>query len=195
MDELTFRIAYAGFAVALFTVLFLVFSHRLDRKTFLTPVTVGFIFSAITAQFIGGGVASPLFGGILTGYLIKNITKWSTLFRAGALNATLTLAALFVPLHITLYNTGLSDLLAMIATAGYNLSAEQFLYLLMGNFLLYYVTIFVVITGLSTILGSYLRRILLPTTAKAAVEPAGGGSPSRPQSIYLKRLDEINGSG
>ncbi|MEM4188594.1 MAG: hypothetical protein QXN56_05510 [Candidatus Hadarchaeum sp.] len=162
MDELTFRAAYAIFGAALFVLLFFIFSRRLDRRTFLIPVAAGFIFSAVTAQLIGGGVASPLFGGILTGYLIKSITEWKTLFRAGATNATLTLAALFIPIHLFLYQTSLPDILAMISTAGYAVNAEQLLYLLIGNFLLYYVTIFIVLTGLGAILGSYLRRVLMP---------------------------------
>lgn len=162
MDEMTFRVSYAVFGAVLFILLFLVFSRKLDRKIFVVPVVVGFIFSAITAQLLGGGVASPLFGGVLTGYLIKNSREWKTLFRAGAVNATLTLAALFVPIHLSLYQTELSEILTMISSAGYALTAEQLLYLLIGNFLLYYVTIFVVLTGLGAILGSYLRKLLLP---------------------------------
>lgn len=150
------------FGAALFLLLFFVFSRKLDRKTFVVPVAVGTIFSVVTAQFIGGGIASPLFGGILTGYLIKNIGEWKTLFRAGAVNATLTLALLFLPIHLSLYQTSLPDILAMIATSGYAINAEQLLYLLIGNFLLYYVTIFVLLTGVGAILGSYLRRVLMP---------------------------------
>ncbi|MGC8817310.1 MAG: hypothetical protein ACP5PX_05870 [Candidatus Hadarchaeum sp.] len=162
MDEFTFRAAYAIFGAVLLALLFFIFSRKLDRKLFAVPVVVGFLFSAITAQFIGGGVASPLFGGVLTGYLVKNTTKWSTLFRAGAANAALTLAALFLPAHLTLYQTSLADLLAMISTAGYTITAEQFLYLLISNYLLYFVTIFTFLTGTGAILGNYLRRVLMP---------------------------------
>ncbi|MGQ9787866.1 MAG: hypothetical protein ACUVQM_00915 [Candidatus Hadarchaeaceae archaeon] len=161
MDEITFRSAYAVFGMALFILLFVAFSRKLDRKTFVIPVAAGTVFSFVATQIIGGGVASPLFGGILTGYLIKNIGEWKTLFRAGAVNATLTLAALFVPIHISLYQTSLSDILTMTSTAGYTIDAEQLLYLLIGNFLLYYVTIFVLLTGVGAILGSYLRRVLI----------------------------------
>jgi len=77
----------------------------------------------------------------------------------------LTLIALFVPLHVSLFKTSLSDILAIISATGETLNAEELLYALFINFL-YYVFIVLAMSCLGAILGGYLRKVLKPAVPK-----------------------------
>ncbi|MFH1821593.1 MAG: hypothetical protein ABH852_04035 [Methanobacteriota archaeon] len=177
MDELTFRVIYAVFGAVFVGALLFLFSRKLDRKTYLAPVIVGFLFATVTSVIVGGGILSFLLGGILTGYLLKDVTHWSSLFRAGGLNATLVLAALFIPNTMVLignvtyglFTSRLSDMLAAIAEIGAPATAEDLLYFLIGNYISSALLV-IAFAAIGAILGGYMHKVIKPA-AKKIEEP------------------------
>ncbi len=161
-DEIAFRIIYAAIGLGLIGLLFFFFSRKLDRKTYLIPVIIGFLFGTVTDIIMGGGMISLslLLGGVLTGYFIKGVVSWPLLFRVGGLNGTLLLAVLtIVPTLVVIFTINLSDILELVTASGQTLTAEQLLYDLIQT-LIIRALIFILIVGVGAILGSYLRRIL-----------------------------------
>jgi len=175
MDELSFRVIYALVGALFIGALFFTFGRKLDRKTYLVPEIIGFLFATITAVLLGGSLVSFILGGVLTGYLLKDVAGWKSLFRAGGLNATLVLTALFIPNTMIIiggktygiFTSGLSEMLTAIAAVGPQVTAEDLLYFLIGNYIFsaFLVIAFVV---LGAILGGYVRRILKPAERKVA---------------------------
>ena len=177
MDELTFRVSYTALGLVLPAVLLFLFSRRIDRKTYLSPVILGFFFAIGTSFLLGGGIIAFLFAGVLNGYLLNAKLRWFSLFRAGVLSGALLMVAFFVPGSIFsigggtfgLYTSHLSDILTALSAVGQNLNADQLLYYLIVNL---YITTFIMvgIVGLGAILGGYLRKLLKPA-AKESEEP------------------------
>ena len=169
MDELTFRVAYAAVGIGLPAVLLFLLSRRMERKAYLFPAVVGFLFALGTSLVLGGGIIAFLFAGVLTGYLVNIKLRLVSLFQAGGISGTLIMFALFVPGSI--YNIGggtfglltspLGDIMNALSAVGQTVTAEQLLYeLALYNALTTFLV--VTITGMGAVLGSYLRKLLKP---------------------------------
>jgi hypothetical protein len=160
MDDFQLALAYGAFMVAVTCVTLLLLSWRLDRKRYLRPVIYGFIFGAGCSVLFGANPVSPLFGGILTGYLLaREEGNWLLQFRAGAMNAVLIDLIIFLRAVLILLTRGSVEALGQAAGSE-------------GLFWLYGSTIFVLfgditVIGGGAVVGGLLRKVFSPKTPPA----------------------------
>lgn len=157
MDDFQLALAYGAFMLAATCVLLLLLSWKLDRKRYIRPVVYGFIFGAGCSVLFGGGTISFLFGGILTGYLLsREVGNWLLQFRAGAMNAVLIDAIIFLEAVIVLLTRGAVEALGQPA------GSEDLFWLYGSTAIVLSRDIFVI--GGGAVVGGLLRKFLSPKT-------------------------------
>jgi hypothetical protein len=159
VDETQFIIGYTAFVAVLMTVSLFLLCRGMDRKRYLRPVFYGMFFGFGAMMFFNAGLFAFLIGGLMTGYLLREVTGFISIFKAGALSGMLMYSSTLIAAPVR----------AVIFGFATTWSSSDMLYFCFYAAL--YLFQNVVFVGGAAFLGGMLRKFLASRQTGAQPQP------------------------